>query len=73
MEIVRKKIDIIFNEEEKQALKKVINILEQIEIQPEEVMNDLREQYEDYKIYDSDDSLIIAIDYLSYLMNYCKD
>lgn len=74
MEIVRKKIEIVFNEEEKQVIEKVINILEQIEMQPDEVINALHEQYEDYCFCRGiENPLISTIDYLGSLINYGEE
>lgn len=69
MEIVKRKIEIVFNEEEKQAIEKVINILGQIEGQSDEVIDALHQNYEDYNIYGYiDNPLIVAIDYLGCLI-----
>ena len=74
MEIVKRKIEIVFNEEEKQTIEKVIDLLTQIEGQADEVINTLHENYEDYSIYyRKDNPLMVAIDYLGSLINYGED
>lgn len=71
MEIVRRKIEIVFNEEEKQAIKKVINILVDIEEQSDEIIDEVEKQFEEYR-YPSEANRPkdIAIDYLGSLIKF---
>lgn len=71
MEIVRRKIDIIFNKEEKQAIKRVIDILLEIEEQSDEVIDEVEKQFEEYR-YPSQANRPkdIAIDYLGSLIKF---
>lgn len=71
MEIVRRKIEVVFNEEEKQAIKKVINILVDIEEQSDEIIDEIEKQFEEYR-YPSEANRPkdIAIDYLGSLIKF---
>ena len=71
MEIVKRKIDIIFNEEEKQAIRKVMDILFEIEVQEDEIIDEIENQFEEYR-YPSQANRPkdIAIDYLGSLIKY---
>ena len=74
MEIVRRKIDIILNEEERQAVEKVKNILAQIELQDNETVEQIEKQFKEYR-YPSkaDNPTAIAIDYLGSLIKHEED
>lgn len=71
MEIVKRKIDFVFSEEEKQAIEKVIDILAEIEGQDDETVEQIEKQFEEYR-YPSkaQHPTAIAIDYLGSLINY---
>lgn len=71
MEIVRRKIDIVLNKEEKQAVKKVIDILLEIEEQSDEIIDEVEKQFEEYR-YPSQANRPkdIAIDYLGSLIKF---
>lgn len=74
MEIVKRKVEVVFNEEEKQAIEKVIDILAQIERQEDEIIDQIEKQFEEYH-YPSEANRPkdIAIDYLGSLINYGED
>ena len=74
MEIVKRKIEVIFNEEEKQALEKVIGILLRIESQEDEIVEQIEEQFEEYRYpSQADNPTAIAVDYLGSLIKYGED
>lgn len=74
MEIVKRKVDIIFNEEEKQALEKVIGILLRIESQEDEIVEQIEEQFKEYRYpSQADNPTAIAVDYLGSLIKYGED
>jgi len=71
MEIVKRKIDIVFNKEEKQAIKKVIDILIEIEEQSDEVIDEVEKQFEEYRYpTQANRPKDIAIDYLGSLIKF---
>ena len=71
MEIVRRKVDIVFKEEEKQAIKKVIEILLEIEYQEDEIIDEIEKQFEEYRYpSQADRPKDIAIDYLGSLIKF---
>lgn len=74
MEIIRRKVDIVFNEEEEQAIKKVIDILIEIEGQEDEIIDQIEKQFEEYR-YPSEANRPkdIAIDYLGSLIKFGED
>lgn len=71
MKIVKRKVDIVFNEEEKQAIEKVIGILLRIESQEGEIVKQIEEQFEEYRYpSEADNPTAIAVDYVASLINY---
>ena len=71
MEIVRRKVDVVFNQEETQTIKKVIDILLEIEEQEDEIIDEIEKQFEEYR-YPSQANRPkdIAIDYLGSLIKF---
>lgn len=71
MEIVRRKVDVVFNQEEIQTIRKVIDILLEIEEQEDEIIDEIEKQFEEYR-YPSQANRPkdIAIDYLGSLIKF---
>ena len=68
MEIVRRKIDIVLNEEEKAVLKRAQEILREIEDQGDDFIELVEEKYTDFVFIGSDYVLQIAIDCIGAIM-----
>ena len=68
MEIVKRKIDIILNEEEKAVLKRAQEILREIEDQGDDFIELVEEKYTDFIFIGSDYALQIAIDCIGAVM-----
>lgn len=74
MEIVKRKIDIVFDKEEIQAIEKVIDILAEIEWQNAETVEQIEKQFEEYRYPSTSKSpTVIAIDYLASLIKFGEE
>lgn len=74
MEIIKKKVTLKFSKEEMDTIEKVIDILAQIEGQEDEIIDQLENQFDEYRHpCNADNPTAIAIDYLGSLINYGEE